>query len=365
MQTSANGLESFYSQLTPRIEADIPLWYGKGARLAGPPSFQPRPWSYFFRYPVQIVGAQEKAVLVKIRHIEEMSIAEAVQDEKMKGEMREEFMSLEKIRNTFSKAQDAPLFFAIRHLALYADLNSLVMEEADIHTLKSRFQAPPMWVEGSARKFFESHLNLAGRWLRVFHSEIGQMIDGDFFDEALYRRARNQLANISAISGVNMNFLQVHLEGLREKYQGQSLPYSTLHDNFSLANVFITGDKRICSFDPHNKLGPIYLDLAKLVTDMEACRTQVLTNDVNVPLSRLISFNAALLHGYFQNETVNFSALRLYRLISIIEKWEEYEQKLADLEGKNRILHFITATALRNNFLKLVRLQTQADYRDE
>jgi hypothetical protein len=160
-------LDSFKLTLTNKIQQDLPTWYGPSAELLGSPTFQSRPWSYFFRYVVRVSGVSTKALLVKIRHTETMSIIEAMGHEKMKAEMQDEYDSLVKIRKTFANLPDE--FFAIRPLAYYADLNVLVMEEADIRPVKSYFQARAMWWEGQARVSFEGILARVGRWLRIFH----------------------------------------------------------------------------------------------------------------------------------------------------------------------------------------------------
>ena len=354
MHISDDDLQSFYSLLTPRIKADLSSWYGSDARLVGEPTFDARPWSYFFRYRVQVNDSDEQAVLAKIRHIENMNIYEAMNDEKMREEMREEFDSLVKIRDIFTHIEDAERFFAIRHLTFYEDLNILVMEEADIHTLKSRFQKPTMWMEGNVRKVFKSYLELTGRWLRVFHDRIGNAHEGPFFSETLYQKAQTNIQRIQSGSGKDLFYLESLMNTLYDQYENQTLPYRTTHDNFSLANVFLTDKEKICSFDPHNKPGAAYLDIAKLITDMETCFTQLLTYGMSVPLSRLENFNASFMQGYFQNETVNVSALNLYRLILLIEKWDETEEKMAEAKGIHKLIYGVGAAFMRSYYLRLI-----------
>lgn len=355
MQISVNDLESFLNLLTPRIERDLTAWYGVDAKLDGLPTFHPRPWSYFFRYRVRIGGAQEKAVLAKIRHIENMDIAAAMKHPGMRAEMKDEFESLVKIREVFSRPGDAERYATIRDLAFYEDLNILVMEEADIRTLKSRFQKPQMWMEGKAQRTFEAHLELAGNWLRTFHDRIGEVHAGPFFAESLYRKAQTNLERIRRASGMDMKFLYVKLDEWFAQYHGKSLLYCMTHDNFSLSNVFITGDEKICSFDPHNKPGAIYLDIAKLITDMETCSTQVATYGMSVPLSRLDGFNASFLRGYFYSDQADLHALNLYRTLHVLEKWDENEEKLASATGIKHILYGLAAIPMRRYFLKLLR----------
>lgn len=360
MHISDNQLKAFYALLTPRIKADLPSWYGSDARLVGEPTFHPRPWSYFFRYRIQVNGSAEGAVLAKMRHIENMNISEAMQDIKMREEMKDEYESLVKIRDIFVHAKDAEQFSTIRQLAFYEDLNVLVMEEADIHTLKSHFQKPAMWSEGKARKVFESHLELAGHWLRTFHDQVGGGNVGAFFSEALYQKVQGHLQRIQSSSGKNVGFLRSLMDRLYTQYKNKELHQCITHDNFSLANVFITGDGRICSFDPHNKPGSMYLDLAKLITDMETSAIQVSTFGWRIPSSRLEKFNAAFLGGYFQSEPMDVSALNLYRLILLIEKWDENEEKVAEATGGRKLIYRLIAMPMRIYLMGLIRRRAGA-----
>src|SRR5688572_18440438 len=60
-------MDSFFAQLTPKIQADLPGWYGSEAKLADEPTFHPRNWSFIFRYVVQVSELDSKAILVKVR----------------------------------------------------------------------------------------------------------------------------------------------------------------------------------------------------------------------------------------------------------------------------------------------------------
>ena len=355
MQISNDDLQSFYALLTPRIQADLSSWYGDNARLIGEPTFHPRPWSYFFRYRVQIGDSKEQGVLAKIRHIEDMSISQAVQDEKMREEMKDEFDSLVMIREIFTQSNNVERFATIRELAFYEDLNILIMEEADIQTLKSRFQKPSMWVEGKSRKIFDRYLESTGRWLRIFHDSVGDAQDGPFFSESLYQKIGVYLQRIQSRSGKDVKFLQSSVDALYKQYKDRVIPYGITHDNFSLANVFITGEEKICSFDPHNKPGAIYLDLAKLITDMETCFVQLISYGMRILPARLEKFNASFLHGYFQSEPVDVSALNLYRLILLIEKWDETEEKIAEATGIRKVIYVVAAIPLRFFYISRIR----------
>lgn len=348
--------ETFFAQLTPKIQADLPGWYGSEAKLAGEPTFHPRNWSFIFRYVVQVSELESKAIIVKVRHTEKMDLPQAAVNEKMGQEAREEYETLKKFQSVFSKEENSSLFLTIRPLALYEDLNAVVMEQAALRTLRSFFRSPKMLMEGQARKAFEGYLELAGRWLRIFHDVNGSAGDGLIFDRSLYENARANLDRIKSNLTQKDDMVLGDLLGkLYEMYDGKVVPYRILHEDFNSANIFVTRDGRICSFDPHNQPGPLYIDLAKIITDVETYRIQVITNGLWVPYPRLQTFHTALLRGYFGSESVDHSILSLFRLLSLLEKWKDVEIRFESSKGKWKLLYSLAMPQMRRYFLRLIQ----------
>ncbi|MEO5887220.1 MAG: hypothetical protein ABIQ77_06100, partial [Anaerolineales bacterium] len=260
--------DTFFAQLTPKIQADLPGWYGSKAKLAGEPTFHPRSWSFIFRYVVQVSETERKAILVKVRHTEKMDLSQAAVSEKMGQEAREEYETLRKLQSVFS-IENSSFFFTIRPLALYEDLNAVVMEQAALRTLRSFFRSPKMLMEGQARRAFEGYLELAGRWLRIFHDCNGSAGEGPLFDTSLYDLARANLDKIKPnLSQKDQFLLGDLLDKFYKMHSGKVVPYRILHEDFNSANIFVARDGRICSFDPHNQPGSLYIDLAKIITNV-------------------------------------------------------------------------------------------------
>jgi hypothetical protein len=348
-------LDSFLSVLTPRIQADLPTWYGNEAKLVGLPKFFSRDWSFIIRYLVQVSDTDVNAILVKIKHTENMSLSEAIVSEKMGQEAKDEYETLVKIQIIFSRGGNSYLFLAIPPLALYEDVNALVTEEVKIRPLKSLFQSPRMFVEGEARRTFEEYVKLTGRWLRIFHDQIGGVEDGILFPESLYQIAQGNLEKIQSHSKHRgLSDIRDLVSNLYNRYDNVTVPYHFLHEDFHLANVFVSDDGRICSFDPHNRPGSLYLDLAKFITDLATTRTQVLTNGFMVPPPRLKIYNEVLLLGYFEADYIDHFALNLYRLLTLIQKWEENEIRLERSAGLRRFLYLLAAPQMRGYFQRFL-----------
>lgn len=347
--------DDFFARLTPKIQADLSAWYGSEAKLVGEPIFQPRDWSYFFRYVVQVSDIENRAILVKVRHAKKMNLSQAAISEKMGQEAREEYETLKRLQSIFGKEENSSLFLAIRPLALYEDLNAVVMEEADLRTLRSFFRSPKMLIDGQTRKKFESYLELAGRWLRIFHDGNGRAGEGLIFEKPLYEIARQNLERIKPhLSEKEQVRLGELLDKLYETNSGEVVPYCILHDDFNSANIFFSRDGRICSFDPHNRPGPLYIDLAKIITDMETDRIQLITKGLWIPYARVQTFHAALLRGYFGSEAVDHSSLSLFRFLSLLEKWKDAEVRFESSSGKRKFVYSLAMPQIRRYFLQLI-----------
>jgi hypothetical protein len=62
-----------------------------------------------------------------------------------------------------------------------------------------------------------------------------------------------------------------------------------------------------------------------------------------------------MLHGYFRSEPVDDSALNLYCLLLLIEKWNETEMKIAEATGVRKTAYAVSAHLMRSYYLRLIR----------
>jgi hypothetical protein len=100
--------------------------------------------------------------------------------------------------------------------------------------------------------------------------------------------------------------------------------------------------------------GPLYIDLAKIITDMETDRIQLITNGLWVPYARLQRFHAALLRGYFGSEAVDQASLSLFSFLSLLEKWKEAEVRFKSSSGKQKFVYSLAMPQIRKYFLQLI-----------
>lgn len=104
----------------------------------------------------------------------------------------------------------------------------------------------------------------------------------------------------------------------------------------------------------------MYLDIAKLITDMEACFIQLVTLGMSIPSPRLEKFNTPFLQGYFNSELVDDAALNLHRFILLIESWEEMEEKMAEAPDIHKMIYDLAEIYIRNHFMHLIGRRANA-----
>ena len=314
------------------------------------------------RYQIQTSLTEVQPILVKIRHGNGMRLDEAIHDELMNQEARDEFEALSQFQVIFSRGPNAYLFFAIQSLALYDDLNALVMEEARLQSLKSSFEAPRALFQARYQAKLEEQVELAGRWLRIFHDQFAPPTQGPLFPEHLYEAAQRDLVTLQPIiRTVDWNDADTLLRELYIRCYEISVPYRLLHEDFHLANVFVDKAGRIGSFDPHDRPGPIQVDLAKFMNQLDTHRVQVATNGLFISKRRLRALHRAFLNGYFGLEYIDRFALELYRFLAILQKWGENETRLQQFSGLRKRLFAFGAPQLRHYYTRLLQERTRTE----
>jgi hypothetical protein len=73
------------------------------------------------------------------------------------------------------------------------------------------------------------------------------------------------------------------------------------------------------------------------------------------PSQLLKKFNLALLRGYSTQQSMNGAALDLYRILAIIDKWQENETKVERLMVKPLTPAYFATLQMRRYFSHLLR----------
>ncbi len=117
-------------QMIERVSAMSKDWVGSGLSL--PPALTERKWSFMFRFPVLVNGNRPRALLVKIARMQGMNLEQSVSHQSLIERTEREYKMLKAIEGVFSTPdKESKGFVYIRPLALFHDLNAIVMEELD------------------------------------------------------------------------------------------------------------------------------------------------------------------------------------------------------------------------------------------
>jgi len=231
------------------------------------------------------------------------------------------------------------------------------MEELESIQLRECILDVWMLFQPSKHRQLETFLFRTGRWLRVYHEQLGQLHNGAFYSDNIHDIIQKNLQVIELSSRMDFRQLRASLEKARDKYKGQLIMHGLLHWNFDCANVLISNDERVCILDSHFIDGPIYVDITKIMTDLQTYSLQTLTHGWFIRKNTLKRFHQAILRGYFGEEHPHMAALNLYGIFSILEKWQTDEETLQEKvseKGMKARLYRALALWRRNYFRKLV-----------
>lgn len=361
--------------LTLTLRANLSDWYGIGATIISSPDVRMREWSVFVRYQIELADLQRRAILVKIRRHPDQSISDSISSPGLKEEGRNDYEALKAIENFVSTAENIPggnntatpygyfsdeekdHFCAVRPLAFFDPFSALVMEELEARPLRSmilNFKTAyhAGWQEQLSAWFYRS-----GRWLRVYHEQLGKLHEGPFFGDDIHAALEKSINAIEPFHDFDFTPVRKVLQKTSAAYKDRSLSFGLLHWNFDCANFLVAEDNRIGILDPHFIDGPIYMDIAKIMTDLQTYRLQTLSYGLFIREKVMQKFHRSILQGYFGSEQPDEVAVNLYCIYAVLDKWQIDEEAEHEHGKEHGWLHqFIQshATWRRKYFMKLL-----------
>jgi hypothetical protein len=235
----------------------------------------------------------------------------------------------------FFSDREQAFYCAIRPLMFIAELGAVVMEELEARPLRQRLLKIETALQPAQQNRLEHLFNHAGRWLRVYHEQLGSLHDGPFVSDQVYANFESAMAQIEAAGWFKLDSVRAAVKRAREKFAAQQLPHGRLHWDFHCANILVTADERLGVLDFRLIDAPVYVDIARLMTDLQTYRLQVLSYGWFLRAEVVARFHAAIVRGYFGDETPHRAALYLYGLFAILEKWQTDEEMLSEGRGRS------------------------------
>lgn len=322
------------SQITARLIPHLSEWFGSGARLAASiPDVFRRNWSFFLRYGVDRPDGLRVGLLVKVPRMMEMeTLAQAISAQELVPGTLLEYQALLTCAKAF-EFERGHAFVTIRALAFLPEWNAIVMEELALEPIKNALFIPGMLMGfKSDWQGFEAILNMAGRWLRIFHERVGAWRIEPLPRETLGSETLAACEELEQASRGKVRAKRCSEAILHrlEAIEDVPIPLAELHGDFNCANIFTTPDGRLGVLDTiANQRGPVYTDLAILVNDLRTRRAIVLAHGALLRHDRIADCDKAFLQGYFGTDPYERKVLEFCCAVNLVHKWAEDERTLA------------------------------------
>jgi aminoglycoside phosphotransferase (APT) family kinase protein len=244
-------------------------------------------------------------------------------DLETKGER--EFQALSKIEQRFLREGDQR-FEAIRVLDYLPRQGAIVTERLEGSRSLGDLLGRSVRFRSSAQKAaLIPAFHRAGTWLRQFH----QLPPLDH-TETRYQRLEEWLdlmARFVNYLSANQASSQIHADLLNRVVQAASvlpenLPLALGHGDFAPRNVLLTDGFRVSVLDTSASWQvPLYFDLASFLFALKMTPPQLTTLGLANDKGTQLLYEDSLLAGYFGDEEVPKTALRLFEMQQLLAFW--------------------------------------------
>lgn len=292
----------------------------------------PRPAGTHFLFTLQSAGVLRR-VLVKVRsptrtHGEEPAAdrpqTQTPLDAATVAEM--EFRALAAIHNRFDRV-DELRFGTVRALDTLPEHNAVVMEFVSQPSLRDLFVRSSYLRSTRRVERLEEAFHNTGAWLRHFHTAPRaadatdrRPLRTDFI--GFIEELSAYLAEHLREDGRFWRRVEAAASSRAEKFLPEALPLGGGHGDFAMRNLLVGPAGRVTAVDTHGSwCMPIYEDIGSFLHSLRCNRFQVVTLGAAIPAARLAQYERAFLAGYFGEEPIPYTAVRLFEVQAALEKW--------------------------------------------
>jgi hypothetical protein len=219
-----------------------------------------------------------------------------------------------------------PRFGCVRMLDFLPELRAIVMQSApgtplrDLLARASRFRGSPRAADPTPA------IEAAGAWLRSFHAipplphtRVREASRKEFI-ESIHRFA-DFLTSAHAESRL-MSRVAAAAEASALECLPRTLPLATSHGDLAPRNILIEPSGRVSVLDTRAAwCAPIYEDIGFFVVALRTPRVQAYSLGLAFGRRAIGRYEEAFLRGYFGEESVPTSRLRLFELQALLDKW--------------------------------------------
>jgi hypothetical protein len=318
--------QSIITQITQTLNASLEGWFGAGFRLSGEqPERMDRSYTVILNYIA--VGPDEEQIplILKLPREKRMgTLQEIISDEDIRTVAIQRTEILQGIEKAVAESGNSNLT-AIKIYGVFSEFCAIVMEWREFTTFKRLYFQRPVYL--SHKRFFDTvdrDNYIAGQWVRLWHESFLHPGDQTTQQLRVNETVNEMLGQIEDLTGSQYQELRQRFSDTHDLIKDTPNPISSLHNDLTFNNLFVSDDGRIGGFDPTPEPpGSIYQDLARLLTFCATSNQQVATQGLYFGKWYPHQVESSFLRGYGPNiekDMLNFFCARL-----VLEKWLEFE----------------------------------------
>lgn len=235
------------------------------------------------------------------------------------------YIALRSISEYFSSLDEKQLG-TVRVLDYLPEYHAIFTEASRDPNLRKLFLKTSRLHASSNYRELELPLRNVGKWLRLYHEMSKE-------DNVQIRHAHRHdyIESVVTLTDFLGNTLKAEtffqtiastLETSALEILPESLPLGLGHGDFAMRNILVGSNARITVIDTFAKWRtPIYEDIGYFLNALKLSAAQVISQGLLFGSAQLYEYENAFLEGYFEEKLIPYPEIRLYEMLSLLDKW--------------------------------------------
>jgi hypothetical protein len=266
------------------------------------------------------------------------------------------YKALKSISEYFSSL-DEKYLGTVRVLDYLPEYQAIFTEASSDPNFRQLFLETSRLRAGFTSRKLDLPFQNVGKWLRLYHEmskEENVQIRHVYRHE--YIEAIAKLTDFLAMALNDKVFFQTVASTLKIsalQIFPESLPLGLGHGDFAMRNILVSSDARVTVIDTFAKWRtPIYEDIGYFLSGLKLAGPQVISQGLAFSSAQLLAYERAFLAGYFGQEPVPYPEIRLYEMLTLLDKWSSVVTYYHRRRGKFKNFGVVKA-ALTNRYFKI------------
>ena len=281
------------------------------------------------------------------------------------------YIALRSISEYFSSLDEKQLG-TVRVLDYLPEHHAIFTEASRDPNLRKLFLATSRLRAGSNSRELELPFRNVGKWLRLYHEmskednvQIRHAHRHDYIEAVvtLTDFLGNALKDETFFRTIATTLGSSALEILPG-----SLPLGLGHGDFAMRNILVGSNARITVIDTFAKWRtPIYEDIGYFLNGLKRSAAQVISQGLLFGLAQISNYERAFLEGYFEKKPIPYPEIRLYEMLSLLDKWcsivTHYRQRGGKFKNFGMPKAILTNRYFKINAKRLLKEVTKSETR--